>query len=1016
MNVDVLREAGTGLNLELLDAAVGSISGGDPQQAQHCAAVLDAFSLREDLLNFASEILHSKCRDQTKYIYLSATKKWIGESWTKLGDDVQEQFKSLIKSFICACVDNDWQQLSEAADQVLVAIALHEWPEEWASFLPDVVAQGSMSPAYCRNTLYIIEVLSSIIPLWMNNSDTGVRATKMALSYNAVFDMIYKLVVSALESNNKEMVRLSLLVLKNSCRLASVSQAVDSGFIGKLITTFGMDQDIMTLILELLEPLLTQKNWRHPHENPGLLTSELFETIVGGICSIFQNEDAINDNRLVSSLVEAVPKLLLCLSLEQESEHAEAFSNLLNVIMKVSYEGDEDCYASCAEFWMMITYRCLSRKRQRIDWSTYQPCFEPLSELVFQRMPDPFSIMSGPDPFGREKCVYIPEQPGYHASRAILTNMFQVQRDEMLAVFSRKLDSLVAGGWNKDAWSRFMWAVGSIAIVGQVYEPVGEFFQNCMNQILRFAAQSTDPEQGATIALFLAFMCAHFSNCFSKTPELVKALLSKTLSFLVSDNRRVQVFVLKTMSSMLLTNSNLIAESKDPNTPSILEELIGNLPQILAHVPYNLAYSVLETVSQCVSVVRNIVSKKKLIDVVTQLGLESLHTIMSKFEPASIQYNLEVRKIVNFNRAVMRNLAEWYLSAAAPLIPQLCEMQCSYSAVLIQHGNVENLTILSVVKARRAILKVLRCYMEIGGATQEGFSAPGAIMRIAHDFAEQPPKYRDGMVLSMFLAISSRCKAVFSTEIATIYTRLFLPVAQMVHDKTSTENKEVVNQLISLASYGCRFQSPFPYQLGPPELKVFLDTVIACCESFDKETELLALTCISDFYIHLEMAEPPNAKEILATFLPSHILFLFQLLTDTQHKSVLGSQIMALWSLMRCPYVREKCDDLFTCICEIFPTVSKEVHHRMLLSLLRDTINNNMHGFIATVTDFVVDLGSVSPQDSVIQQLDPSEPQGSLKEALEKLTGHTESTETGATATDGNVASIMENLTSIQSI
>ena len=988
MSWDSICQAGCPLDVNMLNAVVMTTVGGNPADAQRAMGVIDRFYLREDLLNFVPDVLQGQCHEHTKKIYLASMKKWIAQSWAGVSPELQERVKGFLKEFITACVGQNMRNLAESADEVLVAIATIEWPDEWADFLTEICEQSLISAEFCRNGLFILSILSSAILEWLNDSVRGARATKMAFALGAGFAGVQKMIFLALDSGNPDLVELALRVLKNSNTGILVGESFDGALLKNVIERYGQTQELMILILELLESVLAPRGYRGRDTAEKYQIPEVFAYLIQACSQLFTDESAFENQRLVTSFLEVLPKMLTSVeAAEKDEKYGEALTCVLRWAMRMSYSCDDDSVSTCLDFWDVIVSRCVNCKRRHMSYELYEPFFGPIAEFIVGKMPTPFDIMSSHDLFNREKWIFRMNElsgNGFHPARTGLIVLFELKKEEMIGFFHTRLDSLISAEWNPDAWSKFVWAVGAVS--GVVERLPMDFFSKFLRALFGLGEGSTDAERKSLVAIYVTYITVRGNSFFNRFPELIRSLARKVLSFLATGSRTVQVFVVNNLRGLIFPVLELLTQEEPGGGPSILEDFVNKVPGFVANMPDGLACLLLQNLSSAVGSFKNVIVSARLSELLAQIGFEGYNCVLSKFNPESIEYNLLVRRVMRINSSLSSNLAKLYLNSALEFIPKLCEMVCHYSAVLREHGSVENPTIVSVVKARRSVLKMINSYMSIGCVTQSGLVVTDPVMALAVDFASQPPQYRESFVIRVFISVCVNCINIFDSHLPQIYTSLFLPCAEFAHSKLPDDG-HCLMQMVTLVNLGCRMGAAFPYKLGPNELKVVLDTVVACCESFDLETSNAAILCLSNFYAMVGDAAPENSPGIVSTFLLSHVLFMFQLITDTVHKAGIDSQITGLWSLMKHPYVSQKYDELYTNVCELYPTISPEVHREMMFSLMNDLGSGNMHGFIVTITEFVVSLGRISPRDPVLERPTVADQKERLMSQIQQIPG-----------------------------
>jgi exportin-1 len=76
---------------------------------------------------------------------------------------------------------------------LLVLVLKHEWPANWPSFIPDIVASSKTSEVLCENNVRILKILSEEVFDFSKDSITMARADSLRASLASQFQLIFEL-------------------------------------------------------------------------------------------------------------------------------------------------------------------------------------------------------------------------------------------------------------------------------------------------------------------------------------------------------------------------------------------------------------------------------------------------------------------------------------------------------------------------------------------------------------------------------------------------------------------------------------------------------------------------------------------------------------------------------------------------------------------------------------------------------------------------------------------------------
>lgn len=78
-----------------------------------------------------------------------------------------------------------------------------EWPRNWESFIPELVASSATSESICENNVQILKLLSEEIFDFSSGQMTQMKILELKNSFNKEFALIYKLLEHILNNSQK---------------------------------------------------------------------------------------------------------------------------------------------------------------------------------------------------------------------------------------------------------------------------------------------------------------------------------------------------------------------------------------------------------------------------------------------------------------------------------------------------------------------------------------------------------------------------------------------------------------------------------------------------------------------------------------------------------------------------------------------------------------------------------------------------------------------------------------------
>ncbi|KAL0590230.1 hypothetical protein ABG067_001475 [Albugo candida] len=184
-------------DVSLLDQVVTCMN--DPKSPHQRIAnqIMVALQEHQDSWTRASDILEQSKSPQTKYFGLQILEDAIRYRWKILPKEQQEGIKNYVVSKLLSMSSDEAilrreKVFIQKMDLLLVQILKHEWPQNWPTFVSDIVSSSKTSEVLCENNMTILKLLSEEIFDFSKDQLTEQKTKLLKESLNHEFTQIFQ--------------------------------------------------------------------------------------------------------------------------------------------------------------------------------------------------------------------------------------------------------------------------------------------------------------------------------------------------------------------------------------------------------------------------------------------------------------------------------------------------------------------------------------------------------------------------------------------------------------------------------------------------------------------------------------------------------------------------------------------------------------------------------------------------------------------------------------------------------
>jgi exportin-1 len=197
-----------------------------------------------DMWRRADAILETSKQEATRFFGLQVLTEAITTHWKVIPSEQREGIRNFIVSKVISLSSSDelmkanYNYLSRL-NLVLVQILKQDWPQNWPTFISDIVNASKASESLCENNMKILQLLSEEIFDFSKDTMTSVKIKQLKDSLNEEFSQIFQLCEFILEASTRSsLILCTLKTLQRFLSWISLGYIFQTNLVIGLITKF----------------------------------------------------------------------------------------------------------------------------------------------------------------------------------------------------------------------------------------------------------------------------------------------------------------------------------------------------------------------------------------------------------------------------------------------------------------------------------------------------------------------------------------------------------------------------------------------------------------------------------------------------------------------------------------------------------------------------------------------------------------------------------------------------------
>mmetsp|Transcript_17623 Transcript_17623/g.23321 ORF Transcript_17623/g.23321 Transcript_17623/m.23321 type:complete len:1082 (+) Transcript_17623:484-3729(+) len=924
------------IDVSLLDSVVAAAY--DPVSPHRSAANKALMALQEapNLWAKAGAILERAQNPQSRFFGLQVLDDAIRTRWKILPADQREGIKNYVVGKVIAMSSDEATMSSERVfisklNLTLVQILKQEWPQNWPTFIPDLVGSSKTSEILCENNMQILKLLSEEVFDFSRDQMVTEKVRRMKESLNGEFSSIYHLCEFILEhSQRPSLLRVTLQTLQRFLTWIPLGFIFQTPLIEVLLNKFFPEPLFRNDALECLTEIGNLQDLE-PQYDP--LFRKLFAGFLARLGEIFtpetnlapafengSEEDCIFIQHLalfLSGFVKAHLKVL------ETTESQQSLLTGLFYLVRVSEVNDTEVFRICLEAWHMLAQDLYHNHNapapgQPLNLNNngaqppaasrkyiYGPVLTGVRNVMIANMAKPEEVLIVEDENGdivRETTKDTDVIAQYKTMRETLVFLTHLNCDDTESIMLAKLTEQVDGSeWSWNNLNTLCWAIGSIS--GAMSEDEEKrFLVTVIKDLLGLCEQKRGKDNKAVVASNIMYVVGQYPRFLKAHWKFLKTVVNKLFEFMHESHPGVQDMACDTFLKIATKCKRKFVTLQTDETVPFICELVESLPSIISDLEPHQVQAFYEAVGCMLSdkgpnlTINRPELLQKLMDMPNRTWRlimdQANKNVESLVEPNTIK---EIIKILKCNNRVCHAVGPLFTTQLQLFFLDMLNVYKVYSerisAAVSQQGAIA--TQMSLVRtmrsAKKEVLRLLITFIDKSGppeaeprAVAQGFIPP-VLDPILGDYQRNIAGARDPEVLSLFTTVVEKLRSHVLGDIPRIMEAVFECTLQMitVNFEDYPEHRIKFFEFLRAINSHC---FPALFNIPPEHQKLVVDSVVWAMKHTERNISDTGLDILHELL--LNVGRTPNvAQGFYQQYLLALMQDVFAVMTDRLHKS-----------------------------------------------------------------------------------------------------------------------------------
>ncbi|OMJ30299.1 Exportin-1 [Smittium culicis] len=1005
--------------------------------------ILTQFQENPDAWTRVDKILESSTLSQTKFISLQILEKVIQTKWKIIPADQQNGIKNYIVDTI---IKNSSSELSLKQNKlylsklnlILVQILKQEWPNNWPTFIPEIVNSSKTNISLCENNMEILKLLSEEVFDFSEEKLTQAKIVELKKQLNGEFSSIFQLCNEVLSSAMQpSLVKATLETLLRFLSWIPLGYIFETDLIDNICSRFlearetrnqvykclteisGLNIEeahkpkivaIFTVAMETLQKTFgLTKNFEEEWDNLDQDEQELIQNVVQFLSTILGKHLNLLEKSVSSEMIEAAH---LCLVNIMTIDDREIFKVCLEYSLKFVKTLFDDSRKPRKESLLNLGQND-SGSRQNY----YPGVLSALRIVVIDKMVKPEEVLIVENDDGEIVREFIKETDTinlYTSQRECLVYLTHLDSSDMENIMMSKLSiqlDLVDWSWSK--LNSLCWAFGSIS--GSMSEDQErKFLVVVIKGLLGLCEMVKGKDNKAVVASNIMYVVGQYPRFLKAHWKFLKTVANKLFEFMHEMHPGVRDMACDTFIKLADKCKRHFIVIQSDETEPFINEIISTIDQITSDLEPQQTSTFFSAVARIVACQQDPNISSLLLNELMRLPNMNWEQVLKVASDdhkmlETTDVNKSISNILKINTSVCEQIGNKFLPQLAHIYMDMMGMYHAISALISSSiaANGEIAARYPNIRAMRGVkkdcLKLIETYISL--CEDADFSSvcqniiPTFFDVVTADYNSNKDISKDAGVLSCLSVMVKVLGNLLSDRIFVIFDVVFTPTLNMIN-KDFTEYPDHRTEFFSLLSQLVNRMFSSLLVLNPDNFKLLVDSIVWGFKHTTRDIADASLKILLELITSFSQADPSVANAFFQTFYIPLLQDILFVLTDSDHKSGFRSQCLVFSKLLE--YIQSpiisvpilgnnsgevsNSEFVFNYIVELLGNAFPNLNSMQLKAFVTDLTecNQKTEQFRSTVRDFLVKLNVFSGDNADLFLAERKHEQELLREAKRK--------------------------------
>ncbi|KAL2919489.1 Karyopherin transporter [Polyrhizophydium stewartii] len=915
--------------------------------------VLERFQEHPDAWKRVDVILERSTLAESKFIALQILEKLIKTMWKALPPVQRQGIKDFIVAIIIKTSSDETsleknRTLLGKLNIVLVQILKQDWPHNWPTFIPEIVASSKTNLALCENNMVILKLLSEEIFDFSAEQLTQNKAKKLKNQMAGEFAEIFQLCHEILENATKpSLIKATLDTLLRFLNWIPLGYIFETTIIDILRNRFFQVPEFRNVTLKCFTEIGALQVGPEYDEKFSILFSMVMSGIISfmpvdlDLADIYENssdddQNFIQNLALFFSSFFATHLKVVEASVVAVPENRDLILLAHRYLLKVSQVKDREVFKTCLEYWAklvselydeMETARTIEMPTLNISPSTtfnghansanlrknvYADVLSQLRVVMIENMARPEEVLIVENDEGEIVRETLKESDTimlYKSIREVLVYLTHLDIEDTERIMSAKLERQMDGSeWSWDNLNRLCWAIGSIS--GAFPEEAEKrFLVMVIKDLLTLTEMKRGKDNKAVVASNIMYVVGQYPRFLKAHWKFLKTVVNKLFEFMHELHEGVQDMACDTFIKISQKCRRHFVIQQPQEVMPFIEELLATIDTITSELQPQQVHTFYEAVGYMISAQINKQQQERLIIKLMESPNRAWDSLMAQAaENVNILASPENIKvlgnILKTNVSSCSSIGPGFVVQMSRIFVDMLNLYKAVSELISQAVVAQGLiaTKTPYVRGMRTIKREVLKFVDVFISKAEDLQAlnstmiPQLLETVLGDYARGVEPAKDSEVLNVMANIITRLGALMTDKVPGILDAVFECTLNMINKNFEEypEHRVAFFKLLQAINQSC-FNALLA--MPSPQFRLFLDSIVWAFKHTMRDIGDTGLLIVVEMFNNFSKTEPHISNAFFQTYFISLLQDIFFVLTSTSHKSGFKLQAMILMQM-----------------------------------------------------------------------------------------------------------------------